>query len=342
MKKYRLAACGGTFDHFHRGHRKFLKFALQNADKLVIGITSDNYPDNKREEIEHFSIREKSVVSFLDKVQALDRAEIVPIDNLFGPTISKEFKIEVIVVSEETEKGATLINNRRKEVGLGPFEILLCSTTKAGDGQPISSSRIRRGEIDREGKLYIHPFWLSQKLTLPETIRQILKRPLGTLIKGEEFTLREMRPEKTITVGDVVTKTCNELSFGQKISVIDFYVGREKKFSNITELGFLGNEEIISVTNPAGGLTPEVFKTARDIIAQEKNNSQYIVKIEGEEDLAVLPFLLAAPLGFTILYGQPNEGVVQVKVSEEKKNMGYSIVSRFLTKKLIYYTMQVF
>ena len=91
----------------------------------------------------------------------------------------------------------------------------------------------------------------------------------------------------------------------------------------------MGNEEIVIITNPAGSLTPEVFKAAKDIIAQEKNNSQYIVKIEGEEDLAVLPFLLAAPLGFTILYGQPNEGVVQIEVSEENKDMGYSIVSQF-------------
>jgi uncharacterized protein (UPF0218 family) len=38
--------------------------------------------------------------------------------------------------------------------------------------------------------------------------------------------------------------------------------------------------------------------------------------VDGEEDLAVLPCLLNSPKDAFILYGQPNEGVVLVKVDE--------------------------
>ena len=40
--------------------------------------------------------------------------------------------------------------------------------------------------------------------------------------------------------------------------------------------------------------------------------------VKGEEDLAVLPCLLIAPEDAVILYGQPNEGLVFVNVSEGK------------------------
>jgi len=51
--------------------------------------------------------------------------------------------------------------------------------------------------------------------------------------------------------------------------------------------------------------------------------------VDGEEDLAVLPVLLIAPLGFSIFYGQPNEGLVQVQVTEENKEQAYQFVNSF-------------
>jgi uncharacterized protein (UPF0218 family) len=41
------------------------------------------------------------------------------------------------------------------------------------------------------------------------------------------------------------------------------------------------------------------------------------VFVEGEEDLLVLPLLFLVPDGSVIVYGQPLEGIVVVKVSPE-------------------------
>jgi uncharacterized protein (UPF0218 family) len=42
-----------------------------------------------------------------------------------------------------------------------------------------------------------------------------------------------------------------------------------------------------------------------------------------------LPVIVMAPLGFKIYYGQPNKGMVEVEVTEEKKHQAYDIISKF-------------
>lgn len=44
-----------------------------------------------------------------------------------------------------------------------------------------------------------------------------------------------------------------------------------------------------------------------------------LIVVDGEEDLAVIPCVLFADEGDVVLYGQPDEGIVAVEVSEEKK-----------------------
>ena len=59
----------------------------------------------------------------------------------------------MIVVSEETFDVAVEINRIRKERGMTEMEIVKIPMIKAEDGRPISSSRIKKGEIDEEGRL---------------------------------------------------------------------------------------------------------------------------------------------------------------------------------------------
>ena len=45
--EYKLVASGGTFDHFHKGHREFLKKQLEISERVLIGITSDKFANSK-------------------------------------------------------------------------------------------------------------------------------------------------------------------------------------------------------------------------------------------------------------------------------------------------------
>ena len=49
MMKYKLVVCGGTFDHFHRGHREFLRHILSVSSKVLIGLTTDKYLKEKND-----------------------------------------------------------------------------------------------------------------------------------------------------------------------------------------------------------------------------------------------------------------------------------------------------
>ncbi|MDO8658217.1 MAG: pantetheine-phosphate adenylyltransferase [Candidatus Levybacteria bacterium] len=349
--KFNVVVCGGTFDQFHKGHESLLKLVFSLGEKIIVGITSDEYgrkfkiraagkasgdarQNSKFKIIEDFNRRKQSVLEFIEKENARDQVEIVSISDLFGPTLSKDSKIDAIVVSEETKKGADTINKKRQELGLDALKIFVAPSIKAEDGDLISSNRIRAGEINKAGKLYINPLWLEKDLLLTEDLRDELKKPFGEFVK--ELVLDNNIPF-TISVGDATTKKFNENFINQDISVIDFKVAREEKFFSFSDLGFQGEEEIITVNNPAGHLTHDLFLAIKNLFKSYVKNKKIIIKIVGEDDLTVLPLILSAPLNTVIYYGQPplrqgfagQAGLIKIVVSEISKEKAYSLVSRF-------------
>ena len=325
-----LVVCGGTFDHFHKGHEEFLSYALSLGEKVIVGLTSDKYvKDSKFKDpnssfFEPYKIREKNLRKFLSEKNVQNQVSILRIDDLFGPTLSEDLAIDAIVVSDDSKKGAVIINEKREKLGLKPLRVFISSIVNSEDGKTISSERIRNGEIDRVGKLYVKPDWLKTNFILPENLRQEFKKPIGLLNRDDNLTRIPNSPY-IVTVGDETSKKFNENSIGQNISVVDFKIARKEKFSTFSELGFKGDEKVFTVNNPNGHISSELFSTVVRVFKSRINN-RIILKIVGEEDLAVLPLILAAPLNAIIYYGQPNEGLVEIRVSEIIKDKAYNLV----------------
>jgi len=147
-KRYYKVAVGGTFDKFHEGHKKLLSTAFDIGDKIEIGVTSDAFGCLKGN-IDSCEDRMNGVRSFFsDKFNF----EIVPLDDPFGTTIYDD-EFDAIVVSEETEPTAVKINEIRVSKGMNPLDIVVVSFVLAYDGTPISSTRIRSGEINKNGEV---------------------------------------------------------------------------------------------------------------------------------------------------------------------------------------------
>ena len=56
----------------------------------------------------------------------------------------------------------------------------------------------------------------------------------------------------------------------------------------------------------------EAIGLIREITTTNFNRMQIIIK--GEEDLLALPLFMYSPNGWTVFYGQPNEGLVVVEI----------------------------
>ena len=152
MKKYEKVAVGGTFDKLHRGHKALLSKAFEIGEKVVIGLSSDDFVSKmgKPHITATYAERLKELQAFLEKNGLLKRAEIVALKDPYGLTISGK-GLDALVVSKETESIADKINKIRVEAGLPTLKIITISMVPAENCNPISTTRIRSGEIDRNG-----------------------------------------------------------------------------------------------------------------------------------------------------------------------------------------------
>ena len=143
---------GGTFDIIHEGHEVLLNKALDAGDSIIIGLTTDARAKKGREneDINSYSQREISLYNWLKSKNAEKRVSIVPLDDDWGPGALEE-DINSIVVSEETKSVAKKLNTHRIEAGMPKLEVIVVPMLDARDGSRISSSRIRRKEIDSAG-----------------------------------------------------------------------------------------------------------------------------------------------------------------------------------------------
>ena len=158
-RKFPVVAVGGTFDLVHKGHRKLLDTAFQLGETVMIGVTSDRFVKklHKPHKVDSYEIREKELKKLLNRRSWLGRSTIVSIENPYGPT-TKEKNIDALVVSQRTKPTAELINRLRHRKGLRPLHIVPITLVQAEDSRPISTTRIRRGRIDREGHILFKPF----------------------------------------------------------------------------------------------------------------------------------------------------------------------------------------
>jgi len=155
-KRFQIVAVGGTFDEFHKGHRALLLKAFEVGQRVMIGLCTDELVQrlSKPHKISTYDFRLEELKGFLREEGVLERAEIIPLHDAYGVTLSRGC-VDAIVVSRETEKTAKEINKKREARGLEPLSIIVIDMVPAYNYEPISTTRIRRGEIDREGQKLI-------------------------------------------------------------------------------------------------------------------------------------------------------------------------------------------
>ena len=154
MRRFKLVAVGGTFDVIHKGHRRLLEKAFEIGEHVVIGLTTDTFVEKmgKKHRVKPYSERRRMLERLLAEMGVSCKARVEPLNDPYG-SASTSPNIEAIVVSDETYPRAVEINRIRKARGLKPLEIVRIPMVIAENGKPISSTRIKLGEIDEDGRL---------------------------------------------------------------------------------------------------------------------------------------------------------------------------------------------
>lgn len=192
FRRYQSVAVGGTFDHLHAGHKLLLTMTALALDSeategscITVGITGDELLRKKKyqEELEDFFKRQSAVHFFLlgildlmcpnhilgetqdikgpesigrevhDILKSGLTIKYVEIFDPCGPTITDE-AISALVLSAETRSGGQAVNDKRRDKGWSPLDVLEVDVLDAGDEETsqtddsfrskISSTDIRR------------------------------------------------------------------------------------------------------------------------------------------------------------------------------------------------------
>ncbi|MDZ7729749.1 MAG: GTP-dependent dephospho-CoA kinase family protein [Natrialbaceae archaeon] len=158
---------------------------------------------------------------------------------------------------------------------------------------------------------------------LPDDLRSELKDPLGPIEDdAEELLATASRP--IYAVGDVVTYHLLEAGHEPVVALIDGQTERTPVSEEISDR--LTSNPWQEVTDPPATITESLIR-ALDAAIQLAEPTTILV--DGEEDLAVLPLLLMAPDGATVIYGQPGDGMVVVTVTDEIRTQIRTLLEQF-------------
>ncbi|MBU7044477.1 MAG: DUF359 domain-containing protein [Theionarchaea archaeon] len=147
-------------------------------------------------------------------------------------------------------------------------------------------------------------------MRMTKQAQQRMQERIGLLITGDiplpYQILKGMlinEPVKIIAIGDVVTENLLKVGITPTMYIVDGKSRRESVDSS--------PDCDITVRNPQSHITHELTE------AIQKGYRR--IYVEGEEDLAALPAILYADEHTLIIYGQPNEGIMVIRPTEENK-----------------------
>jgi len=193
---------GGTFNVIHKGHELLFETAFSIGDSVEVGLTSDEFAKSiKTVPVAPYFQRKANLSKFLERYGK--PFNIVMISDMKGTATTSE-TIDAIVVSPETRSHADDINEQRRRNGLKPLKVFAIKEVRADDTQVISSSRILKGEIDKDGRL-LRPIKVAvgstNKVKL-DAVRNIFTQAFGLIdvvgVEPEHNVENQPREERTI------------------------------------------------------------------------------------------------------------------------------------------------
>ncbi|MGA7923253.1 MAG: DUF359 domain-containing protein [Thermoplasmata archaeon] len=154
-----------------------------------------------------------------------------------------------------------------------------------------------------------HSAWI-----LSETLRPAFQQRYGPVYAGSEVESELRKLTLFATCGDMVTAQAVAIGHLPLVGVVDLKTQRNDP---IDPHAFdpLAARRRQRVWNPAGMISDDLRVAVREIVGRGGG----LLEVDGEEDLAVMPLIETLPVGSTVLYGIPGEGVCFLSVDGAAK-----------------------
>lgn len=172
-------------------------------------------------------------------------------------------------------------------------------------------------------------------IRLPESLRGAFKQPFGPVYTDAEALLSAVdetaasatHPDPPlIAVGDVVSYHLRAAGRQPDVAVIDGQTEREAVGQEIAAGLADPDGDTRTVENPPAAISEALLGTLGDALDSPELTT---ITVDGEEDLATLPAILLAPLGASIVYGQPDAGMVHVAVTDSQQAEARRLLEQF-------------
>lgn len=161
-------------------------------------------------------------------------------------------------------------------------------------------------------------------LSLPEDLRGAFKDPLGPIETDAERLAGDVAGP-LITVGDVVTYHFERIDHTPDVAVVDGLTERDAVESEVADVLGASEARRIAATNPAAALSASMLRAIREAMDADE---PVAIDVDGEEDLVTLPAIVLASEDASVVYGQPGEGMVHVRVGSEVREHARGLLER--------------
>ncbi len=239
---------GGTFDIIHAGHISLLSKAFEIGDEIYIGISTDKLVEKLGKKARKYEERRKNIEKLIREKKWNKKFKILPLENIYGITLDENF--DAIVVSPETEGRAKEINELRRKKGVSEIKVIVVPYILANDGIPITTSRIKAGEIKGIKRIKPLKVFIGSKNDVKiEAVKEIF----NDFFKGIEIIYDSIesdikrQPWNEETIEGAINrakKACNQADYG---------VGIESGIKE--ERGFYFIEQHVAIIDKTGYIT---------------------------------------------------------------------------------------
>ena len=172
-----VASVAGTFSVLHDGHRALISEAFANADRVLVGLTTDAFAMHSRKDVVPYHLRYTALERFCGTFSK--PFEIVPLDDPMGPEGLMD-TVDVLVVSEETFPRVQAILDDRAARGVKPLTVITVPLVLTADGEKVASTAILEGRMSRSGSTDCRDIAVgSANHVKVEAVRAVMERIYG-------------------------------------------------------------------------------------------------------------------------------------------------------------------